>query len=86
MTDFQKGASFLIALVVPIAWFWFADISFQTALLTTVGCAGGWYAARALVLNSPEMLQNVFATGQLQLCSLGFINGVLSLIFRDFLQ
>lgn len=80
MTRFQQGIAFLVAIAVPIYWFWFTDISFSTALSSTIGFAGGWYSSRLLVLKSPELFSNVFAVGGMQLCMLGTVNGVLSLI------
>lgn len=82
MTKLQQSIAFLVALAVPIYWFWFSNLRIDTAVSSTVFFAVVWYLFRKLTMNSPELFQNVFALGGLQLGMLGTVNGVLSLIIK----
>ena len=72
----------LVAVIVPIWWFWLAHISLETAVMSTAICALFWPFFRRLLLSEDEMMVNVFARAAVILTSFGTLNGVVSIIFR----
>ena len=75
----------LLSFAIPVWWFWFADISLSTAIVTTIGCAGGWYSYRLWMTKDPEMMANVFARGLLVASAVGTVCGVSSILVRHLL-
>ncbi len=75
----------LVAAAIPVWWFWFADISFATAVITTLGSMAGWYAAREMIRSDVEMAMNVFARAQFVGCMVGTACGLLSIPIRHLL-
>lgn len=72
----------LIALVLAVWWFWFADISLTMTAITLAGCAASWSGHRAWVLKDPEMLQNFFATLFMVGGAVGIVIGTPALIYK----
>ena len=78
--------TFLVSIITPIWWFWFADISFQTAAFSAATCAVLWPFFRRLLLSDEEMMVNVFARGAMMFTFYGALIGIVSVIYRLIIQ